>query len=58
MVVKMTLIARDLMIGNPKLKEIGFGEESKGRNAILGGFQGQRQSESTITQMLILPKLL
>lgn len=43
MVVKMTLIARDLMIGNPKLKEMGFGEESKGRNAILGGFQGQRQ---------------
>jgi len=42
-VVKMTLIARDLMVGNPKLKELGFGEESKGRNAILGGFQGQRQ---------------
>ena len=42
-VVKMTLIARDLMIGNPKLKELGFGEEAKGRNAILGGFQGQRQ---------------
>lgn len=42
-VVKMTLICRDLMIGNPKLKELGYGEESKGRNAILGGFQGQRQ---------------
>lgn len=42
-VVKMTLICRDLMVGNPKLKEMGFGEESKGRNAILGGFQGQRQ---------------
>ena len=42
-VIKMTLIARDLMIGNPKLKAMGFGEESKGRNAILGGFQGQRQ---------------
>ncbi|MDP2337273.1 MAG: L-fucose isomerase [Bacteroidota bacterium] len=42
-VVKMTLIARDLMTGNPKLKEMGFGEEAKGRNAILGGFQGQRQ---------------
>ena len=41
--VKMTLIARDLMIGNPKLKALGFGEEAKGRNAILGGFQGQRQ---------------
>jgi len=42
-VVKMTLICRDLMIGNPKLKDLGFGEESKGRNAIMGGFQGQRQ---------------
>jgi len=42
-VVKLTLIARDLMVGNPKLKAMGFGEESKGRNAILGGFQGQRQ---------------
>ncbi|WP_406683206.1 L-fucose isomerase [Seonamhaeicola sp. MEBiC1930] len=42
-VVKMTLICRDLMVGNPKLKELGFGEESKGRNAIIGGFQGQRQ---------------
>ncbi len=42
-VVKMTLIIRDLMIGNPKLKEAGFGEESHGRNAIAAGFQGQRQ---------------
>jgi L-fucose/D-arabinose isomerase len=42
-VVKMTLIMRDLMIGNPRLLLMGFGEESKGRNAILGGFQGQRQ---------------
>ncbi len=42
-VVKMTLIIRDLMIGNPKLKELGFGEESLGHNAIASGFQGQRQ---------------
>lgn len=42
-VVKMTLIIRDLMIGNPKLKEMGFGEEAFGRNAIAAGFQGQRQ---------------
>ncbi|MDX1285199.1 MAG: L-fucose isomerase [Draconibacterium sp.] len=42
-VVKMTLIFRDLMIVNPKLKEAGFGEEAHGRNAIAGGFQGQRQ---------------
>jgi len=41
-VVKMVLIGRDLMIGNPKLKALGFGEESLGRNAICGGFQGQR----------------
>lgn len=42
-VVKMTIIIRDLMIGNPKLRELGFGEESNGRNAIVSGFQGQRQ---------------
>ena len=42
-VVKMTLICRDLMIGNPRLAELGFGEEAKGHNAITGGFQGQRQ---------------
>ncbi|MCP3933291.1 MAG: L-fucose isomerase [Bacteroidetes bacterium] len=41
--VKMTLICRDLMIGNPKLKELGFGEEALGHNAIAAGFQGQRQ---------------
>ncbi len=40
-VVKMTLIMRDLMIGNDKL--IGFEEEAMGHNAIAGGFQGQRQ---------------
>ena len=42
-VVKMALIGRDLMIGNPKLKELGYGEEALGRNAIASGFQGQRQ---------------
>jgi len=42
-VVKMTMIARDLMIGNPKLAEAGFEEEAMGHNAILAGFQGQRQ---------------
>ncbi len=42
-VVKMTLIARDLMLGNPKLAEMGWKEESHGKNAIAGGFQGQRQ---------------
>ncbi len=42
-VVKMAIIARDLMVGNPRLKKLGFGEESLGHNAILSGFQGQRQ---------------
>jgi len=42
-VVKMAIIARDLMVGNPKLKKLGFGEEALGHNAILAGFQGQRQ---------------
>ncbi|NWJ50910.1 MAG: L-fucose isomerase [Bacteroidetes bacterium] len=41
-VVKMTLIARDLMVGNPKLAALGFGEEALGHNAIAAGFQGQR----------------
>lgn len=41
--IKMTLIARDLMIGNPKLEELGWGEEALGHNAIAAGFQGQRQ---------------
>jgi L-fucose isomerase len=43
MSVKMALIARDLMTGNPRLAELGFGEEAMGHNAIAGGFQGQRQ---------------
>ena len=42
-VVKMTMIIRDLMVGNPVLKEMGYGEESHGHNAIVSGFQGQRQ---------------
>jgi L-fucose isomerase len=42
-VVKMTLIIRDLMVGNERLAELGFIEESNGHNAIAAGFQGQRQ---------------
>ncbi len=42
-VVKMAMIVRDLMIGNERLKELGFGEEALGHNAIISGFQGQRQ---------------
>ncbi len=57
-VTKMTLICRDILLGNAKLAEAtpsaaakgqngvletGWHEEALGRNAILGGFQGQRQ---------------
>lgn len=42
-VVKMTLIIRDLLLGNRVLAEMGFEEEAMGHNAIMGGFQGQRQ---------------
>jgi L-fucose/D-arabinose isomerase len=42
-VVKMTLIARDLMVGNNRLAEIGYEEEALGHNALAAGFQGQRQ---------------
>ena len=42
-VVKMTMIIHDLMVGNPKLRELGYGEEALGHNAIASGFQGQRQ---------------
>ena len=42
-VIKMTLIAKDLMVGNEKLSKAGFGEEALGHNAIASGFQGQRQ---------------
>jgi L-fucose isomerase len=41
-VVKMTLVARDLMVGNPRLEALGFGEEALGHNAVASGFQGQR----------------
>jgi L-fucose isomerase len=41
-IVKMAMIARDLMVGNAALAKLGFGEEANGHNAILAGFQGQR----------------
>lgn len=41
--VKMAIIAKDMMVGNPRLAELGFAEEAVGHNAILSGFQGQRQ---------------
>lgn len=42
-IVKMTLIMRDILYGNPRLDELGWHEEALGRNAVAGGFQGQRQ---------------
>ena len=42
-VVKMAMMVRDLMVGNPRLAKLGFPEEALGHNAILSGFQGQRQ---------------
>lgn len=41
-VVKMTLAARDILYGNPKLAQYGWHEEALGKNAVAGGFQGQR----------------
>lgn len=41
--VQMALIARDLMVGNPRLAEMGYPEQALGHNALAGGFQGQRQ---------------
>jgi len=40
--IKMLLIGRDLMEGNPALAELGFVEEAEGHDAIAAGFQGQR----------------
>ncbi len=41
-IAKMSLIIRDILYGNPKLAEMGWHEEALGKNAIAGGFQGQR----------------
>lgn len=41
-IAKMTCCVMDLMIGNPKVQARGFIEEGLGHNAIVGGFQGQR----------------
>ena len=42
-IAKFSVIVRDLMFGNPRLDELGWHEEALGRNAVVGGFQGQRQ---------------
>lgn len=41
-VAKMTIVIRDILYGNPKLAARGWEEEALGRNAVAGGFQGQR----------------
>ncbi len=41
-ITKMTMVMRDILYGNPKLSELGWHEESLGKNAVAGGFQGQR----------------
>ena len=41
-VTKLTLVLRDILKGNDKLKELGWHEEALGRNGVAGGFQGQR----------------
>lgn len=41
-VTKMTLVMRDILYGNKKLDEMGWHEEALGKNAVAGGFQGQR----------------
>ncbi|MFD1484230.1 L-fucose isomerase [Lacticaseibacillus baoqingensis] len=42
-IAKQAIIVRDILFGNPKLAALGWKEEARGRNAIAGGFQGQRQ---------------
>ena len=41
-IAKFTIIIKDILFGNPILKEMGWSEESLGRNGIAGGFQCQR----------------
>ncbi|KAB7689931.1 L-fucose isomerase [Plesiomonas shigelloides] len=40
--LQMAICIRDMMQGNPKLAEKGWGEEALGYNAVAAGFQGQR----------------
>lgn len=42
-IAKQAIIIKDILFGNPRLNAIGWKEEARGRNAISGGFQGQRQ---------------
>ncbi|WP_086444298.1 L-fucose isomerase [Candidatus Enterococcus lemimoniae] len=42
-IAKQSIIIRDILFGNKQLKKLGWLEEARGRDAIAGGFQGQRQ---------------
>ena len=41
-IAKFSIIVRDILYGNKKLDELGWHEEALGKNAVAGGFQGQR----------------
>lgn len=41
-IAKFSIIVKDILYGNEKLGEMGWHEEALGKNAIAGGFQGQR----------------
>lgn len=41
-IAKFSIIVNDILYGNEKLGEMGWHEEALGKNAIAGGFQGQR----------------
>ncbi|MBE6785226.1 MAG: L-fucose isomerase [Ruminococcaceae bacterium] len=41
-IAKFTIIVKDILYGNKKLDELGWHEEALGKNAVAGGFQGQR----------------
>lgn len=40
--IKMAIIMKDMMEGNPRLSALGYEEEANGYGAICSGFQGQR----------------
>lgn len=41
-IAKFSIIVKDILYGNKKLDELGWHEEALGKNAVAGGFQGQR----------------
>ncbi len=41
-IAKFSIIVKDILFGNKKLDDLGWHEEALGKNAVAGGFQGQR----------------